>query len=295
MFADPRAPEPAMLPLPSVIAAGRTDRGHVRARNEDAFAVDAAVGIGIVADGMGGHPGGDVASRIAVRAAADALRALLPPVVGAGARDAADPGARPDARPAAGFDPHDTEPGWEDAMRESVLRAHQAIRARGREEPALDGMGTTTTMLALDPAQRRFTLANVGDSRVYLHRDGRLEQLTRDDTWVQERVEAGRLSAAEAVGHPMGHLLTQCLGLEPEPRPRTMTGSFREGDAFLLCSDGLVACLTPDEIAQVLDATLDGTAEGAERTLAKLVDAANAVGGFDNITVVLMAAAPNGR
>jgi serine/threonine protein phosphatase PrpC len=245
------------------IAAGGTDRGLKRARNEDSFVVLPEHGIAVVADGMGGHPGGDVASRIAARATAEALR---------------------DLRPSA----HATLEERERAMRTSVLRAHEAVLAHSREEPSLSGMGTTTTCIALDLATKRYTIGNVGDSRTYVFRGDRLEQLTRDDTWLQERIDAGRIRREDALGHPEGHLLTQCVGLSQAPEPRVADGRAEPGDVFMLCSDGLMACLTDPEIAEVLERTFDDTSAGADRAIAALIDAANAAGGFDNITVALL-------
>lgn len=255
-----------------LLAAALTDRGRLRPRNEDAFALDVESGIGVVADGMGGHPGGDVASDIAARTTMSALRDAVaepwpPEANGSGA-----------AR--------------DEAMRASVLRAHEAIRARGREEIRLSGMGTTATALVLDARARRFSIVHVGDSRAYRLRDGRLDQLTRDDTWVQERVEAGMLSAEEAERHPMRHLLTQCLGLDETPRPAVHAGAVEDADAFLLCSDGLVACLTPSEIRTILTDELDGTEDGARKAVEALVAAANRAGGVDNITALVMTPAP---
>lgn len=252
-----------MTSIAGCIAVGGTDRGRKRARNEDSFVVQPEHGIAVVADGMGGHPGGDVASRIAARACAEALL---------------------DLRPSANATLEDRER----AMRTSVLRAHEAVLAQSQEEPSLAGMGTTTTCIALDAVTKRYTIGNVGDSRTYLRRHGELEQLTRDDTWLQERIEAGQTRREDAAGHPEGHLLTQCLGLAQTPTPRVVDGQARQRDVFLLCSDGLMACLSDAEIDALLERSLDGTVSGAERTVEALIGAANAAGGFDNITVALL-------
>lgn len=174
-------------------------------------------------------------------------------------------------------------------MRDSVLEGHEAVLARSRAEPRLFGMGTTTSALALDGQGTGYTIGNVGDSRVYLFADGALEQLTRDDTWLEDRIRSGHIRREDAQGHPEGHLLTQCIGLDQTPDPRVSSGTSEPGDVFLLCSDGLMACLTDGEITALLARTLDGTREGTERALKRLIDDANAAGGVDNITAVLVA------
>lgn len=252
---------------------GLTDVGRARSRNEDSLSLLPRLGGAVVADGMGGHPGGDVASRIAAETAASVLEAEL----------------GPEPEP-----PADRSVRLERAMRRSVMRAHEAIRARGREEPDLDGMGTTLTAFAVDADSDVFVLGHVGDSRAYRYRSGRLTQLTRDDTWVQERVDAQQLTDEQARRHPMAHLLTQCLGLEDTPVPHIIQGPVEVGDVYLLCSDGLVGMLEDPRLAEILAAELgtNGTPPTADRgteALRALVDAANEAGGHDNITAVLIA------
>ena len=219
-------------------------------------------GIAVVADGMGGHPGGDVASRIAADTAVRILGEELP--------HAARPGEGGPDRLSA-------------AMHRSVLGAHEAIRARGRAEPALDGMGTTMTAIAVDPESGLFVLGNVGDSRGYRFRGGELTRLTKDDTWVQERIDARQLTPEQARRHPFAHLLTQCLGLEDAPKPWITQGSIEPGDAFLLCTDGLVGMIEESRLADIMRR---GSPTG--ETLRALIDAANDAGGFDNVTAVLV-------
>jgi protein phosphatase len=240
---------------------GLTDVGKTRARNEDSWASVAGRGIAVVADGMGGHPGGDVASRIA----ADAAVRVLEHELGRGRL----PGeGRPERLSA--------------AMHRSVLGAHEAIRARVEAEPELDGMGTTLTAIAVDPASGLLALGNVGDSRGYRFRGGELTRLTKDDTWVQERIDSRQLTPEQARRHPFAHLLTQCLGLEDTPEPRVTEGSIEPGDAYLLCTDGLVGMIEEARLAEILARGVD------EGTLRTLIDTANAAGGFDNITAVLV-------
>ncbi|MSR21318.1 MAG: serine/threonine-protein phosphatase [Gemmatimonadetes bacterium] len=214
---DAPSDPPNVLHLTSVF--GMSDVGKTRTRNEDSWSLVPGLGAAVVADGMGGHPGGDLASRIAADAAVGVLREEF----GAESR----PGEPLHERMSA-------------AMRRSVMSAHEAIRARAEREPELDGMGTTLTALAVDPATDLFVLGNVGDSRAYRFRAGELTRLTRDDTWVQERLDAKRLTPEQARRHPFAHLLTQCLGLEDTPKPRITEGTVQVGDAYLLCSDGLV-------------------------------------------------------
>ncbi len=251
---------------------GLTDVGKARTRNEDSLTLLPGLGVAVVADGMGGHPGGDVASRIAAETAAGVLEDEL---------SGGAPGT------------NDLAQHLEKAMLRSVLEAHEAIRAEGRKEPELDGMGTTITALAVDRDSDAFVLGHVGDSRAYRFRDGELTQLTRDDTWVQERVEAEQLTLEQARRHPFAHLLTQCLGLEDKPVPHISRGSVEVGDTYLLCTDGLVGMLDDPALVEILDRELgaNGGTPGqtpSEPALQALVAAANAAGGYDNITAVLV-------
>lgn len=251
---------------PSVI--GLTDVGKARTRNEDSLSLVPAAGVAVVADGMGGHPGGDVASRIAAETAADVLRQEMEQV----------------RRPT-----DDVHERLSSAMRRSVLRAHEEIRARAEREPALDGMGTTLTAFVVDAASDLFVLGNVGDSRAYRFRAGELARLTRDDTWVQERVDAKQLTLEQARRHPFAHLLTQCLGLEDTPKPRITEGTVQVGDFYLLCTDGLVGMVDDSVVQQILSTEIGGNGGGAgEGALRALIGAANAAGGHDNITAVLV-------
>jgi protein phosphatase len=241
---------------------GLTDVGTTRTRNEDSWASVTGRGIAVVADGMGGHPGGDVASRIA---ADTAVR-----ILGEDLAYAVRPGRGGPDRMSA-------------AMLRAILGAHEAIRARGGVEPDIDGMGTTMTAIAVDPESALFVLGNVGDSRCYRFRGDELIRLTRDDTWVQERIDARQLTHEQARRHPFAHLLTQCLGLEDAPEPRITYGSAEPGDAFLLCTDGLVGMLDDSSLEGILRR---GRSEAD--TLRAMVDAANEAGGFDNVTAVLV-------
>lgn len=250
---------------PSVV--GLSDIGRTRARNEDSLFVVPHLGVAVVADGMGGHPGGDVASRIAAETAAHVLvEALALP---------------PEKQPVSAH--------MRDAMSRSVERAHQGIRAQGLETPELDGMGTTLTAMVVDVASLTYVLGHVGDSRAYRFRGGELVQLTRDDTWVQERIEAQQLTPEEGRHHPFGHLLTQCLGLDEPPVPHILDGDVEPGDAYLLCTDGLVGMLDDEQLTAILaDHLARNGSAGDEAPVRALLDAANEAGGHDNITAALV-------
>ena len=233
--------------------AGHTDVGRVRSRNEDALFQQPLRGLAAVADGMGGHAAGDVASRIAVDILDDRTRELGP-----------DPAA---------------------TLEDAVLAAHEAILKAARADPELQGMGTTLTALLVQDDQG--TIAHVGDSRAYRWRDDGLEQLTRDQTWVQEQVEAGTLTEERARNHPFSSILTGALGIEDEDVDvEVRQVGCQPGDVFVLCSDGLNAVLPDDRILAVLAEHGDDLDHAAHA----LVDAANDGGGPDNITVALVRA-----
>ena len=250
---------------------GLSDIGRARTRNEDSLALVPSKGIAVVADGMGGHPGGDVASRIAAVRTAEMLEERLGP---------------------GPFAEQDLSARMRGAMMESVMSAHRAIRKACTEDEDLEGMGTTLTVMALDLDSNRYALGHVGDSRAYRFRAGELSQLTRDDTWVQERVEAEELTPEQARNHPFSHILTQCVGLPDAPTPHILDGTAQADDVYLLCSDGLVGMLEDEDIAHILLEQLGDAshAEGLEAAAAALVAAANEAGGYDNVTVALMLA-----
>lgn len=256
----------------SIAIAGRSDIGQIRRRNEDSFAVLPGLGVAVVADGMGGHPGGDVASRIA----ADACSRFL--------GDAVEAGSSGD-----GFVER-----FHHVMVRAIGQAHEQIREQGEVEPHLEGMGTTLTAMVVHPESRAWIIGHVGDSRVYRFRQGSLVQLTRDDTWIQERIDQGEMQPETARLSPYAHLLTQCVGLEDVPTPQLLDGAGEPGDLYLLCTDGLVGMLDDGRIADILGD--DGATEDAgashrgseEGRLEALVEAANRAGGHDNITAALV-------
>lgn len=257
---------------------GLTDVGQTRSRNEDSLSFLPDLGVAVVADGMGGHPGGDVASRVAAETATRVLGEELADGIGA----SEDPTER-----------------LGEVMLQSVVAAHEAIRVEGQSDPDLVGMGTTITAIAVDPRTDAFVLGHVGDSRAYRFRNEELTQLTHDDTWVQERVDAQQITAEQARRHPFAHLLTQCLGLEDTPVPHITHGSVEVGDIYLLCTDGLVGMLEDPQLAEILSRELGANGASTDAThrqpvVRALIDAANAAGGYDNITAVLLAVSGTG-
>lgn len=257
--------ESPTVPL-KVSLSTRSDVGRRRKRNEDAIASDEATGLLVVADGMGGHPAGHVASRLAVEEALASLRN------GGSAGGDEGPGSRS----------HEDEGG---PMAEAVRSADRRIRSEGLRDPERAGMGTTLTAFRLDTDRATWHIGHVGDSRAYRFRNGTLEQLTRDDTWVQSQVDAGRIKPENARNHPWSSLLSQAVGLDEPAEPSVLEGEAEPGDVFLLCSDGLLAHLGDEELARLIRDHLE---EGLEAVTRTLVDAANDRGGIDNITVGLL-------
>jgi protein phosphatase len=249
---------------------GLSHIGRVRRRNEDSVSLVPDLGVAVVADGMGGHPGGDVASQIAADTAARLLGEAVASAAGA----------------------IDFSRLLRTAMERSVSGAHAEIRKYGASDPSLDGMGTTLTALVVSPQSGAFVVGHVGDSRAYRLRSGKLTQLTRDDTWIQEQIERGDILRQNAKRSPYAHLLTQCVGLEEAPTPQVLDGVAEPGDAFLLCTDGLVGMLDDDVMERLLSEGLDGERQhGAGARAAgvrRLLDAANEAGGHDNITAALV-------
>lgn len=245
---------------------GLSDIGNVRKRNEDSYSLAPSSGIAVVADGMGGHPGGDVASRTAAHEAATYLE-----------RHYASLSESPD---------EDVPALMAEWAQAAVIHAHDSIRLRGEADPELVGMGTTLTTFFPHPGSGAFVISHVGDSRAYRLRSDVFSQLTTDDTWVQERVDADEFTVEQARNHPFGHILTQCVGLESEPEPQLTSGTLEHGDVYLLCTDGLLGAVETEEIQAHL---AFGPEEVLKSSARSLVELAKERGGLDNITVVLVA------
>jgi len=225
--------------------AGLTDVGRQRVANEDAYLMESPVFA--VADGMGGAKAGEVASEMAV----DAFRTAL------------DEEAAPEKR-------------LETVAREANRRIFETAQA----DESRRGMGTTLTAALVGDGD--LAIAHVGDSRAYLLRGDRLEQLTRDHSLVAELERTGQLTPEDAEHHPQKSIITRALGPEPDVEVDTHTHTARPGDVYLLCSDGLTSMLSRDELAGLLR-----SAGSLQEVAEALVRAANQSGGKDNITVVL--------
>jgi protein phosphatase len=235
-----------------------TDVGNVRQYNEDSIAVDAENGILALADGMGGHRAGEVASRMAT----DVLVADLA---------AATAGMRPDTGPR----------GTIFALESSINRANEAIFAAGRADAKYGGMGTTLALAVF--RDDRVTWAHVGDSRIYRVRGARMRLLTRDDSLLRDQVELGVISAEEASQSHNRSLVTRALGIGEKVVPHVADDAAVPGDIYVLCSDGLNDLVEDTDIELIVGA-LQANLPLAAR---QLVQAAKDNGGFDNVSVIL--------
>ena len=234
---------------------GASDVGRRRDHNEDRFLCNDQLGLFAVADGMGGHLGGERASRMAT----EILEASLDHAVEA-AKAAATPLSA------------------EDALRAAIAEADRRIYETSATDPEVAGMGTTLTALFFH--DRRAYLGHVGDSRAYLYRDGRIRQLTDDHSWIQEQVRAGLLSSTEAKESRYRNIITRSVGFEPTVIPDLQDLHPQAGDCFVLCSDGLSNDIGVEEIGQVL------TSDFYRDAPRNLIQMANDRGGDDNITCV---------
>ncbi len=267
-----------------IVVAGRTDPGRVRELNEDRFyykVVQASdeepMGLFIVADGMGGHLAGEVASKWAMETLKREMSILFKP------RDprATVRLARRDIRAPARKERNEAE--IHQLIRAAVQRANEVVLTYARKKPGeASGMGSTVTLAVVDRGMA--TVANVGDSRTYLWRDGRLQQLTRDHSLAASLVAAGKLAHEEMYDHPQRHILYRCLGVKALVEVDIFSPlGLQAGDTLLLCSDGLWETFRSSEaMASILKSTPD-----AEEICRQLVQAANDKGGEDNISVVV--------
>jgi protein phosphatase len=222
-----------------------TDTGRKRRRNEDAYVCEPP--LFAIADGMGGAQAGEVASRLAAAALRESGAKTL---------------------------------GGERRISDLIQEANRRVYDRSSTDPNTSGMGTTITVALVENDNVAF--GHVGDSRAYLIRDGRMEQVTEDHSLVNELLKSGKLSREEAESHPQRSVITRALGTDPDVDVDTFTIAAETGDLFLLCSDGLTDMVGEGEILELVERNRDDL----NSALKSLVKAANRSGGDDNITVV---------
>jgi PPM family protein phosphatase len=241
-----------------------TDIGRKRTQNQDNMAAQPELGLFMVADGMGGHRGGETASALAIEIVAKHIVES------------------------------EKDPDWQPApsIIQAIKHANEEIYHQAFEQPQLQGMGTTITALLFRDGV--LTIGHVGDSRCYYLRPEGCWQATRDHSVVQEKLRAGLITREEMKTDRMKNVITRSVGFEPEVNVETYEMNVQPGDTFLLCSDGLSGLVEDSKIAEVVLKRHfgDSDTEGAVR---ELIEAANANGGDDNITVVMVEVLANGE
>ncbi len=233
-----------------IVSGASTDKGQVRDGNEDSYLVDRRLRLFAIADGMGGHRAGEVASATALEGLQAAVDEGIP-------------------------------------VADAVGRANTAVWDKASGDTSLAGMGTTLTAAWFDGTV--LTLAHVGDSRAYLWRDGELSRITVDHSLVEELIRDGKLTEEQAAVHPQRSIITRALGIDSTVEVDVYSLPLHADDRVMLCSDGLTAMVRANGIAELLEQEADPTAAANA-----LVDAANAAGGDDNITVVVLDAQSDG-
>ena len=255
-----------MTPALPLTWAVRTDAGLRRSSNEDSHSSRPDIGLFIVADGMGGHVAGEVASRVAVESVAAFIE-----------ETAGDDRNRTWPFP---FEPQLSLEG--NRLKAAFRLANRRIAAAIADSQDLRGMATTASAILHGPTHS--CVAHIGDSRVYMLRGGALTQLTHDHSWVEEQVRAGTLTPAAARQHPWRNVVTRALSGGEDPDVDLVEIQPQPGDRYLLCSDGLFG-VVPDE---KIGALVSDRSASLEDICGKLIDAANAAGGPDNITAMLL-------
>ena len=242
----------------------RSDTGLVRSNNEDSFRLAPELNLFVLSDGMGGQASGEVASRLAAETiVAHCREAEANPrsqLIGERIEGASDAASR---------------------LASAIRLANRVVHQAAQRNTAQTGMGAT--VVAAWFADERMTIAHVGDSRAYRLRRGELEQLTQDHSFIAEQVRQGMMTAEEASQSKMQNVLLRALGIDPDVLVEVSEELLMEGDALLLCSDGLTHELSDAQIAAVLCDT-----DEAQEAAGRLVDLANRAGGADNITVIVL-------
>jgi protein phosphatase len=238
-----------------------TDIGRKRSQNQDSVISVPELGLFVVADGMGGHRGGETASRITVETVPEVVRA---------------------EKASASFDPRE-------AIKKAIERASHAVHEHATKVPELNGMGTTAVAMLFptDGDSARLTIGHVGDSRCYYLRDGAIWQVTRDHSLVQEKLRAGLITRAELKTDRMKNVITRSVGFEPNVSVEVYEMDVKPGDTLLLCSDGLSGLVEDTEILKIAqDAREQG--KSLQQAVESLIDAANRNGGDDNISTIMV-------
>ena len=241
-----------------------TDPGMVRSHNEDSIAADAANGLVVLADGMGGYNAGEVASGMATTVIITEMRQIL-----------------------ANAEPYQIDPRTNQVIaprlvREQVLKANSSIYQAAQSQPQYAGMGTTLVVSLF--YDNRVLVAHLGDSRMYLLRDGKFRKVTRDHSLLQEQIDSGLISPEQAKNAQHKNLVTKALGIDPSVEPEMHEYPTKPGDIYLLCSDGLCDMVDDEDISMTLQA-LGGNLKLAAQ---QLVQMANDNGGRDNVSVILV-------
>ncbi len=246
--------------IPTLDIYGLTDEGLVRDHNEDFISWSADYGLVILADGMGGHNAGEVASELAVKSVTDALEEVL----------------SPDVQDACKLDS-------KEVVRDAVIFANDEINLHAKTHPECNGMGTTIVMTLF--CNDKVILASVGDSRIYRFRKGKLKQVTTDHSLVQEMIDNGYMSEEEAINSTNRNLITRALGIAEDVDVDVAEQSIEKNDIYLLCSDGLSDMITDDKIFS----TLVKSRQDLKRASKDLIELAKEHGGHDNVSVILVA------
>ncbi len=229
----------------------KTHKGKIRSENQDYIYVPKGKDgfFAIVADGMGGHNAGEVASKIAVETIVSAFSLLAPEEI------------------------------TKKEMKKAVALANRQVWAESVRDPEKSGMGSTITIAAFD--NNHVIIGQVGDSRGYLFSEGKLQQITKDHSYVQALIDSNNISKKEALNHPQRNIITRAIGTQANVKADVYTLTIKENDCILLCSDGLNTSVLDERISQILG-------EGIETAAEKLVDEALDGGGTDNISVIIV-------
>ena len=255
-----------MMPKIPIAWAVKTDPGLRRTSNEDSHSSRPDVGLFVVADGMGGHVAGEVASRVAV----EAISAFIEETAGA------------DKNRTWPFPFEPTLSLEANRLKAAFRMANRRIAAAIADSQDLRGMATTASAMLVGRTQA--CVAHVGDSRVYVFRNGELAQITHDHSWVEEQVRAGTMTASAARQHPWRNVVTRALSGGDDPEVDVVEVTPAAGERYLLCSDGLFSVVPDQRIAEVLGDARLSLGEMCDR----LIGAANAAGGPDNITTLIL-------